>query len=128
MIERLDHVALLVRDVAASAAFYCDWASMEVIHERDDGARVRWARLKGQPSSLIIVMIETGRDRPAGYMDHWGFHVPARADVDGIAERARAAGILAKGPLYSGPVVGYYCIINDPDGNELEFSCEQLKA
>jgi catechol 2,3-dioxygenase-like lactoylglutathione lyase family enzyme len=41
MIERLDHVALLVRDLDASAAFYCEWAAMEVIHEREDGARVR---------------------------------------------------------------------------------------
>jgi catechol 2,3-dioxygenase-like lactoylglutathione lyase family enzyme len=85
-------------------------------------------RVAGQPESLILVLIETGRKRTAGYMDHWGFHVPARADVDAIADRARAAGILAKEPTYAGPVVGYYCIIHDPDGNELEFSCDQLKA
>ena len=127
-IERLDHVALLVRDVVKSAACYCDRADMEVVHERDDGARVRWVRLKGDPRALIVVMIETGQERPSGYMDHWGFHVPARADVDAIADRAREAGVLHEEPRYAGPVVGYYCIIRDPDGNELEFSCEQLRA
>jgi catechol 2,3-dioxygenase-like lactoylglutathione lyase family enzyme len=45
-IERLDHVALLASDAQASAAFYCEWADMEVIHERSDGAEVRWCGTK----------------------------------------------------------------------------------
>jgi catechol 2,3-dioxygenase-like lactoylglutathione lyase family enzyme len=127
-IERLDHVALLTRDVAASAAFYCEWAGMEVIHERNDGAEVRWLRRMNDPAGLIIVMIEVKQERPPGYVDHFGFHVRDRAVVDDIAGRARALGVLAEGPRYAGPVVGYFCTIRDPDGNELEFSCEQLKA
>ncbi len=128
LIERLDHVALVARDAGSTAAFYCDWAGMEVIHERSDGAEVQWVRQKDDPSGLIIVIIGTGEERPGGPMDHFGFHVVSRADVDAIAERARAAGVLVDGPKYSGPVVGYSCEIRDPDGNQLEFSCEQLKA
>jgi catechol 2,3-dioxygenase-like lactoylglutathione lyase family enzyme len=127
-IERLDHVALMASDAAASAAFYCEWAGMEVIHERNDGAEVRWVRGKDDPSGLIIVILGLGGERPGGHMDHFGFHVTSRADVDDIAERARVAGVLVDGPKYSGPVVGYWCEIRDPDGNQLEFSCEQLKA
>jgi catechol 2,3-dioxygenase-like lactoylglutathione lyase family enzyme len=127
-IERLDHVALMTRAAAASAAFYQEWAGMEVIHDRNDGARVVWVRLPGQALGLTIVMIESPEDRPRGYVDHFGFHVTNRADVDDIAARAKAAGILAEGPTYGGPVVGYFCIIRDPDGNELEFSCEQFRA
>jgi catechol 2,3-dioxygenase-like lactoylglutathione lyase family enzyme len=127
-IERLDHVALLTRDAAASAAFYQTWAGMEVIHDRNDGARVIWVRMPGQPAGLTIVMIGTQEERPKGYVDHFGFHVAARADVDDIAARASAAGILEDGPKYGGPVVGYFCVIRDPDGNELEFSCEQLRV
>jgi len=127
-IERLDHVALMASDAAASAAFYCEWAGMDLIHERNDGAEVRWVRLKDDPDGLIIVIIGLAGERQAGRMDHFGFHVAARSDVDAIAERARAAGVLADGPKYSGPVVGYWCEIRDPDGNLLEFSCEQLKA
>jgi len=48
--------------------------------------------------------------------------------VDALAARARLAGILVEEPTYAGPVVGYFCMIQDPDGNLLEFSCEQLKA
>jgi catechol 2,3-dioxygenase-like lactoylglutathione lyase family enzyme len=127
-IERLDHVALLAQDAAASAAFYCEWAGMEVIHERSDGAEVRWVRLKDDPTGLIIVILGLGEEGQNGHMDHFGFHVPGRADVDAIAARAKAAGILVEGPKYSGPVVGYWCEIRDPDGNQLEFSCDQLKA
>jgi hypothetical protein len=32
------------------------------------------------------------------------------------------AGILVEGPTDAGPIVGYYCIVNDPDGNPVEFS------
>lgn len=134
MIEKLDHVALVVSNVERSSAFYCDWAGMEIIHDRREEGhhRVVWVRLKGDASSLIIVMIES-EDRPAqgwpkGTMDHFGFHVPSRAEVDSIAERARAAGILVDPPQYAGPVVGYFCMIKDPDGNLLEFSCDQLKV
>ncbi len=134
MIEKLEHIALMASDVELSARFYCEWAGMEIIHDRREEGhhRVVWVRLKGDVSSLTIVMIES-EDRPAngwpkGTMDHFGFHVSSRADVDSIAERARAAGILVDPPQYAGPVVGYFCMIKDPDGNLLEFSCEQLKV
>ncbi|MGE0101868.1 MAG: VOC family protein [Blastocatellales bacterium] len=131
MIERLDHVALLTRDVERTSKFYCDWAGMKVIHRRQDPGsthRVSWVRLEGDGNGLIIVLVEVDEERAGGRMDHFGFHVTDRAEVDSIAERARAAGILVDEPTYAGPVVGYFCTIRDPDGNILEFSCEQLKA
>ena len=128
MFERLDHVALLTSDVAASVAFYRDWAGMEVIHERGEGAQVRWIRLTDHTDGLIIVLIETSEKRPLGYTDHFGFHVRSRADVDAIASRAGAAGVLVQEARYGGAVIGYFCTIRDPDGNQIEFSCEQLKA
>jgi hypothetical protein len=27
--------------------------------------------------------------------------------------------------VYAGPVVGYFCIVSDPDGNQVEFSYGQ---
>lgn len=133
-IERLDHLAMLATDIERSARFYCEWAGMEIVHDRRDPGhthRVIWVRLKNDATGLIIVMIES-EERPAqgwpkGTADHFGFHVTSRADVDSIAERARVAGILVDEPQYAGPVVGYFCTIKDPDGNLLEFSCEQLK-
>ncbi len=131
MIERLDHVALLTADAGRAARFYCEWAGMQVIHSRQDPGsthHVAWVRLADDQSGLIIVLVESDEQRPKGRMDHFGFHVSSRMVVDQIAERARAAGILVDPPAYAGPVVGYFCTIRDPDGNLLEFSCEQLKA
>ncbi|MGH9833641.1 MAG: VOC family protein [Blastocatellia bacterium] len=130
-IEHLDHIAMLTPEVDRAKQFYCDWAGMSVVHERFDPAtdhKVAWVRLADDQNGLIIVLIQNAGQRPKGFMDHFGFHVTSRADVDGIAGRARAAGILVEEPQYAGPVVGYYCTIADTDGNLLEFSCEQLKA
>lgn len=130
MIERLDHIAMLTADALKMARFYCEWAGMQIIHERrGEGSThtVSWVRLEHDPSGLIIVLVETDEDRQRGRMDHFGFHVSNRADVDSIAEKARREGILVDPPIYAGPVVGYFCTIRDPDGNLLEFSCEQLK-
>lgn len=131
MIERLDHIALMTADIERTAQFYCDWAGMEIVHDRRDPGhthRVIWVRQQGNPAGLIIVLIENESAYPHGRMDHFGFHISSRAEVDALAERARAAGILAEAPQYAGPVVGYYCMIKDPDGNLVEFSCDQLKV
>ena len=135
MIEKLDHIAMRAADIECTAQFYCDWAGMEIVHDRRDPGhthRVIWVRLKGDPTGLIIVLIESENDyahgRPAGRMDHFGFHLSSRAALDALAERARAAGILVDAPQYAGPVVGYFCTIKDPDGNLVEFSCDQLKV
>ena len=38
---------------------------------------------------------------------------------------ARADGLLEVPPHDGGPVVGYYCVVRDPDGNHVEFSYGQ---
>lgn len=131
MIERLDHIAMMTADIERAAQFYCDWAGMEVVHDRRDPGhthRVVWVRLKGDAAGLIIVLIQSENAYPHGRMDHFGFHISTRAEIDALAERARAAGILADAPQDAGPVVGYFCTIKDPDGNLVEFSCDQLKV
>mgnify|MGYP000945827640 CR=1 FL=1 len=134
-IERLDHVAMMTADAGRAAQFYCDWAGMEVIHDRRDPGhshQVVWVRLKGDSAGLIVVFIESDNKEPkpphTGRMDHFGLHVSTRAEVDAIAERARALGILVDEPQDAGPVVGYFCMIKDPDGNLVEFSFDQLKV
>ena len=39
---------------------------------------------------------------------------------------AKDEGCLLLGPMYRNPVVGYICIVTDPDGNNVEFSVEQV--
>jgi len=55
-------------------------------------------------------------------MAHFGYDLPSRAAVDDIARRAQAEGVLMQGPADAGPIVGYYCMLRDPDGNLVEFS------
>jgi hypothetical protein len=55
-------------------------------------------------------------------MAHFGYDLPSRAAVDEMAARAQAAGVLDQGPLEAGPIVGYFCMLRDPDGNLVEFS------
>ena len=59
-------------------------------------------------------------------ISHLGISLETRADVDRIAEMAKDEGVLVLGPRYMNPVVGYICLIRDPDGNQLEFSVEQV--
>jgi hypothetical protein len=45
--------------------------------------------------------------------------------VDEAAALARDEGVLQVAPHDAGPIVGYYCIVRDPDGNQVEFSFGQ---
>jgi lactoylglutathione lyase len=56
---------------------------------------------------------------------HIGIEVPERADVDAVAERARAEGCLSWEPRDMPDPVGYICALSDPDGNVIEISHDQ---
>jgi len=58
-------------------------------------------------------------------ISHLGISVESRAEVDRLAEMAREDGCLLLGPMYRNEVVGYICVVTDPDGNNIEFSVEQ---
>jgi catechol 2,3-dioxygenase-like lactoylglutathione lyase family enzyme len=57
--------------------------------------------------------------------DHLGLDVPSEAEVDRMAQMAQEDGTLVFGPENMGPVAGYLCLIEDPDGNRIEFSNNQ---
>ena len=122
----LTHVALSVRDLDASAAFYERYARMTVIDRRDqDGVRVVWLTDHTRP--FIIVLIETPdpHDTPLGPLGHLGVACGSRAEVDRLCEAAREEGILRSGPVDNGPPIGYTAFLADPDGNSLELSFGQ---
>ena len=56
-------------------------------------------------------------DSPAG--------VASRADVDELCARAQSEMRSVLGPIDSGPPVGYWAYIVDPDGHNLEVSYGQ---
>ena len=121
----LTHVALGVRDLERTIAFYRNHVRMHVVHDRIDGSmRVVWLSEREHEPQFVLVLFQVAGDPPPGptTLQHLGFAVASRAEVDAAATAARAEGILAVEPVYAGPVVGYFCIVLDPDGNQVEFS------
>jgi len=124
----LTHVALSVRDLDASIAFYAKYARMDLIQRRvDEAAGVRVAWISDHTRPFIIVLVETGRfeDTPLGPFGHLGVALPSREDVDQLSTEAKAEGRLKSGPADAGPPVGYWAFLADPDGNTLEISFGQ---
>jgi catechol 2,3-dioxygenase-like lactoylglutathione lyase family enzyme len=123
---RLTHVAMRTRDVARSVDFYRRYAGLHVVHDRIDPGDVRVVWLSEQPvdPEFVLVMIGVPHDDWAGrsLAEHFGYDCGSREAVDEIAARGREEGILLQGPVEAGPVVGYFCMLRDPDGNVVEFS------
>jgi catechol 2,3-dioxygenase-like lactoylglutathione lyase family enzyme len=118
------HVALQVKDVERSIAFYGRYCGLRVIHDRTDDFRVVWLGWGEQPPRFALVLLETpyAANEPPAYQ-HLGLATESRAEVDAVAERALAAGLdVPWPPRDGGPVVGYFCGLRDPDGNMVEFS------
>jgi len=140
----LTHIALPVRSLDAHLAFFAKYTTMEKIHERvddDTGLRTAWiANVEDktdEAARFVIVLIEgrlptkiTGDIKEEyGFLrsiSHLGISLDSRDDVDRVAEMAKEDGILVLGPMYRNEVVGYICLVHDPDGNNVEFSVEQV--
>ena len=61
-------------------------------------------------------------DRGLTGFSHLGVGCETRAEVDRRCGLARDEGRTVLGPHDSGPPVGYWAFITDPDGNNLELS------
>ncbi len=133
------HLALHISNLDKSLEFYTGYTPLKKIHERKDEAtkmRTAWLsdRPAGRETEFVLVLLEGNPPQIPGArpqaaispVSHMGFSTEAREDVDRIAERGRAVGILKFGPVYLDPVVGYICILADPDGHQLEFSYGQV--
>ena len=140
----LTHIALPVRDLDATLAFYDKYTTLVNIHERvdtDTGMRSVWLANKRDITEagarFVIVLIHgklptkiTGDIKEEyGFLrsiSHLGISLDTRDQVDQIAATAKDEGCLLLGPMYRNEVVGYICVITDPDGNNVEFSVEQV--
>lgn len=127
----LSHIAFVVKDLEASIRFYEHYAGMTVIHRREAGGAIRavaWLTDFLRPFALVLVESEALDDTPLGPFGHLGVACASREDVDRLAQQAEQEGILRKAPTDSGPPVGYWTYIADPDGNTLELSYGQAIA
>ena len=124
----LTHVALGVRSIERTIAFYQKHVRLHIVHDRNDnGMRVVWLAEREEDPHFVLVLFEVSGEPPPGptTLQHLGFALSSRAEVDAAADAARADGILTLDPVYAGPVVGYFCMVRDPDGNQVEFSFGQ---
>lgn len=120
------HVALQVRDAAASTAFYERYCDMKVVHHRSggDASQVVWLGWGEDPPEFVVVLLEQKYEHNTQPpWQHIGMAVESTEAVDAIYRKAVADGLTELWPpVDAGPVVGYYCGLADPDGNRVEFS------
>jgi len=125
----LTHCALHVQDIDATIAFYRDFCGMDVVREHGASPRERtvWIGKPIDPPTFVLVLIQggKGREQAPDDMTHMGFAVESHAEVDAIADRAKAAGYLFWEPQQFDFPVGYLCALKDPDGYVIEFSYGQ---
>jgi catechol 2,3-dioxygenase-like lactoylglutathione lyase family enzyme len=125
---RLTHLALGVRSLDRTIAFYRTHVHLHVVHERNDGGmRVVWMAEEPENPRFVLVLFEVPANPAPGptTLQHLGFTLASRAEVEKAADAARADGVLVLEPTDAGPVVGYICMLRDPDGNQVEFSFGQ---
>jgi catechol 2,3-dioxygenase-like lactoylglutathione lyase family enzyme len=122
------HVALPVSDLERSIAFYERFASLQVVHRRGQPSTekscVAW--LSDLRSEFVLVLVETKQvGHPLGPFAHLGVAVASDAELDHLCATARSEGWLREGPTESGPPVGRWAFLDDPDGHTLELSFGQ---
>lgn len=122
------HIALQVADLERSLDFYARYAEMSPVHRRtsSDGVRVAWVTDHTRP--FVIVLLEHDVSHELGGWAHLGIAVGSREDVDRRLAAAREEGLSTFGPEDSGPPAGYYGIVVDPDGHNLEIAHGQEVA
>jgi len=121
------HIALQVRDIERSIAFYRRYCGMRVVHDRSEDFRVVWLGWGEDPPHFVIVLLGTPYEKnEQPPWQHIGIAVDSREEVDRVyASAAGDASAQHWPPRDAGPVVGYYCGLRDPDGNVVEFSFGQ---
>ncbi|MBX7161067.1 MAG: VOC family protein [Acidimicrobiia bacterium] len=117
------HVALPVTDPDASIAFYERFAGMEVVHRRGDPPEVVvWMSDLTRPFVIVLLQMPEVTHVLGGF-SHLGVACESREEVDRLCEAAGDRLLL--GPVDSGPPVGYWAFLADPDGHNLELSFGQ---
>ena len=109
----LRHLALNVRDPQASKRFYCDCFSMSVVWEPDPDN----VYLSSGPDNLAL---HRAAPTGPGALDHLGFIVETREDVDRLAARFLDLGVTIAAAVkdHRDGSRSFYCL--DPDGLRIQ--------
>ena len=122
------HIAIFAHDLERTIDFYRRYAELIEVHRRTEHkVTVVWMAEEGREHQFVTVLIgvpHTDVVDPAP-LAHIGYAVGRRAEVDRLAKMAAREGVLSAPPTDGGKIVGYYCIVADPEGNSVEFSYGQ---
>ncbi len=133
---RWTHIALRVSDMDASIAWYTDYTPLELLDRREDddgyGAWLGHSDNGDHPFVLVLAQFFPDKDPFApspiaklAPFNHFGIELPTQSAVDDLAARGEQAGCLAFPARMMPDPIGYICMLNDPDGNLVEFSYDQ---
>ena len=133
---RWTHIALRVKNIDETIAFYTSMTPLELLDKRSDelghGAWLGHSDSADKPFILVLAQFfpETDpfKDAPQEVLApfaHLGIELTSREELDQLAARAKEAGCLAMPPTEMPPPIGYICMVRDPDGNMIEFSYDQ---
>lgn len=124
----LTHIALVVSDMPATISFYERYAAMQVVHSRPQSKspekRVVWMSDKTRPF-VIVFLQEDAVEAALTPLAHLGFACRTVEELDRKVEMARVENVLIDGPHDSGPPVGKWAFLRDPNGHTLELSFGQ---
>lgn len=134
--SRWTHIALRVTDIDDTIAFYERYTDLELLDRREDddgyGAWLGHSDQKEFPFILVLAQFFPDRDPFASEplaklapFNHLGIELPTKDAVDDIAARAEADGCLSMPARTMPAPIGYICMLEDPDGNLVEFSFDQ---
>jgi len=117
----LSHIAIAVRDLDRTLAFYKKVFDVEVMYQKE-----AFLQVTTPGSNDIIVFERKNADYgQTGGIGHFGFRLRNAEDIDEMAERISEAGgtIIDKGEFVPGEP---YIFFKDPDGYEVEIAYELL--
>jgi catechol 2,3-dioxygenase-like lactoylglutathione lyase family enzyme len=125
VIQSIDHVALAVRDVRRSAAWYQDVLGLERLYEEAWGDFPAVVGTGGTSIALFPVEGDQPRGRPGRdtlAMRHLAFRVD-RSNFARARERLEARGISVS---FQDHDIAHSIYFHDPDGHQLEITTYDL--
>jgi len=118
----LTHIAIAVKDLDQTLAFYQKVFEVKVMYHRDDFLQVTTPGA----NDIIVFEQEKADHGKTGGIAHFGFRLRDAKDIDEMAERIKSAGgtIIDKGEFVPGEP---YVFFKDPDGYEVEICYELIE-
>jgi catechol 2,3-dioxygenase-like lactoylglutathione lyase family enzyme len=126
MAIRWTHITAKVSNLQRSIDFYTSFCNLKLLKDRrKEGGSTIWLGPEpdaGEDATFVLVLTQ---GEVKNVLEHLGFQCDCKEQVDQIAQEAKVKGILVQPPTLTGGSVGYFTVIKDPDGHQVEFTFGQ---